>query len=130
MKLAAGAESVGAKELPRQSRKEKKKHLAIVDTPINGLESLGILNADKVRETEREKEEEIKNNTPREQDIMISEREKWKGSEDRLVKMSGFESYKKSAESRLLSTTSVDENGRQKVNFSKTQGVLINKKQA
>ena len=126
MDMAVGAETV-------VSKKSKPKHLRIADEPASlkdELENLGILDQKKVRALELERQEREKNSKIREEDIVLSEREKWKGGEDKLVQLSGFESYKKSAELRLLSNTSVDENGRNKFNFSKTQGVLINKKQA
>lgn len=63
-----------------------------------------------------------------EEDMLLWQREMARQSEETLLKLDAFKGYKKATEMYVVKTPTLE--GKDKIRFAATEGVLINKKQA
>lgn len=120
-------EKIAVGQNPSSSSKSRK--LFLVEDPPASLEDMGIISNEKIKEQLKQEEEEARKKSLTEEELLLDQRIKWKETEEKMHQLSGLESYKKSADSKLLSFTFREDNDGKKRN-PKTNGILINRKQA
>jgi hypothetical protein len=136
MKQAAGGEFV-AWSNASGSTEAKSVHAKILSFPQmphqesapSQLEALGVLSAEKQAEIKRLEMEAQEKAKPDVLDFILSERHRFKSSEEKIFKQKGLASYKKNADMRLYQITLKDESGLQKTKVTSVLGVLVDKKQ-
>lgn len=94
------------------------------------LEALGVLPADKQAELKRAAALEYERSKPAELDLVLSERERFRSSEERIFKQNGLQSYRKNSDLRMYRVSIKDPAGKEKTKITSTLGVLVDKKQA
>lgn len=94
------------------------------------LEAIGVLSAEKQAELKRAAAEEYEKSKPDTLDFMLTERERFKDSEEKIFKQNGLASYRRNSDLRLYRVTTTDDKGKEKVQVKSTLGVLVDKKQS
>jgi len=94
------------------------------------LSQMGVLSAEEQRARQKAVQEALDQEKPSETDFIIEERERFKESEEKIFKQSGFAEYQRSSNLSLYRVTVTDDKGKEKTRLTSTQGVLVNKKQA
>lgn len=94
------------------------------------LEAIGVLSSDKQAEIRKAAQEEYEKTKPDTLDFMLSEREKFRDSEEKIFKQNGLQSYRRNSDLRMYRVSVKDENGKDKTRVTSTLGVLVDKKQA
>lgn len=94
------------------------------------LEALGVLSAEKQAELKKAAAELYERSKPETLDMMLSERERFRTSEERIFKQNGLQSYRKNSDLRMFRVSVVDQQGKEKTKITSTLGVLVDKKQA
>ncbi len=118
---------------PKAPPKEKSNKENIVPFPKKGgsaLEAIGIHSAATIQEEEAKRKQEEEWDKPTETEFVLIERDRLRGSEEKLTKQSGLELYRKSTNMKLFSVSYKDENGNDKTKMQSPYGILVNKKQA
>lgn len=126
LKKAAGEELIvwddapetAVKSPPRKHKEEGK----VLSFPKQTVRELAPLQ----EEVEEVQEEETPNFLT--SDLILWQREITRQTGDNIQKMDAFKGYKKSTEMYVVKTPSVE--GKDKIRFASTNGVLVNKKQA
>lgn len=144
LKLAAGAESWAWDESvpkpeariipfpqkdqpPANAESVPGREFAAKESP---LEALGVLSAEKQSELKKAAAEAYERSKPQTLDMMLSERERFRTSEDRIFKQNGLQSYRKNSDLRMFRVSVLDQQGKEKTKITSTLGVLVDKKQA
>jgi len=96
----------------------------------NPLEAIGVLSADKQAQLKKAAQEAYDKTKPAEYDLVLTERDRFRESEERIFKQNGLASYRKNSDLRLYRVTVTDTEGKEKTRITGTQGVLVDKKQA
>lgn len=137
LKKAAGSELLSCDSEPHSSPKSarviqfpKKDHHEETIVDKESLAEIGVLSGKEQRERKIIEEEEEKRHSPSESDLLLEEREKFKESEEKIYKRTGFACYQRSSDLSLYRVTSTDTAGKEKSRLTSSQGVLVNKKQA
>ncbi len=94
------------------------------------LEAIGILSANKQAELKRAAHEEYEKSKPDTLDLMLTERERFRDSEEKIYKQNGLASYQKNSDSKIYRVTETDTLGKEKTRITSVTGVLVDKKQA
>ena len=115
-------------EFPR--KQEEQQQASEFIAKANPLEAIGVLSAEKQAELRKAAEEEYEKTKPDSLDLMLTERERFRDSEDRIYKQNGLASYRKNSDLRLYRVTVTDQQGKEKTRITSTLGVLVDKKQA
>ncbi len=95
----------------------------------NSLEAIGVMSADKQAELKKAAKEAYEKSQPDTLDFILSERDRFKNSEDKIHKQEGLSCYKKNADMRLFQVVSKDSEGNKKRKITSVLGILIDKKQ-
>lgn len=95
----------------------------------DSLAEIGVLSAKEQKEKNKVEDEEERTKQS-ESDFLLEGREKFKESEEKIYKRSGFACYQRSSDLSLYRVTSTDNDGKEKSRLTSSQGVLVNKKQA
>ena len=141
LKKAAGSELLSCDSEPHPSSKNVSKNAKVIQFPKKddheetivdkeSLAEIGVLSGKEQRERKKVEEEEEKRHSPSESDLLLEEREKFKESEEKIYKRTGFACYQRSSDLSLYRVTSTDTAGKEKSRLTSSQGVLVNKKQA
>lgn len=93
------------------------------------LEAMGVLSAEKQAEMQKAAKEAYDKSQPDTLDFILSERDRFKTSEDKIHKQVGLSCYKKNADMRLFQVVSKDSEGNKKRKVASVLGILIDKKQ-
>lgn len=134
-KLAAGAELLVWDDDEREAPRQEGRVLSFPSKeptaagPVS-LEQIGVVSAQEQKARLKAAEAEAEKDKPSESDFLIEEREKFKESEEKIFKQSGFACYQRSSDLSLYRVTVTDDKGKEKTRLTSTQGVLVNKKQA
>lgn len=94
------------------------------------LEAIGVLSADKQAELKKLAQEEYEKSKPDDLDFMLTERDRFRDSEEKIFKQNGLQSYRRNSDLRMYRVSVKDENGKEKTRVTSTLGVLVDKKQA
>lgn len=94
------------------------------------LETIGVLSAEKQAEIRKAAQEEYEKTQPDNLDFMLTERERFRDSEEKIFKQNGLQSYRRNSDLRMYRVSVKDENGKDKTRVTSTLGVLVDKKQA
>lgn len=95
----------------------------------SSLEAIGVLSAEKQAEIQKAAKEAYEKSQPDTLDFILSERDRFKTSEDKIHKQVGLSCYKKNADMRLFQVVSKDSEGNKKRKVASVLGILIDKKQ-
>jgi hypothetical protein len=90
---------------------------------------MGVLSAEKQAEMQKAAKEAYDKSQPDTLDFILSERDRFKTSEDKIHKQVGLSCYKKNADMRLFQVVSKDSEGNKKRKVASVLGILIDKKQ-
>ncbi|MBY0517747.1 MAG: hypothetical protein K2P81_12625 [Bacteriovoracaceae bacterium] len=94
------------------------------------LEAIGILSASKQAELKKAAHEEYEKSKPDTLDLMLTERERFRDSEEKIFKQNGLASYQKNSDLKIYRVTETDTLGKEKTRITSVTGVLVDKKQA
>lgn len=111
---------------PEDSHREANRDFS---TRISSLEAIGVLSAEKQAEIQKAAKEAYEKSRPDTLDFILSERDRFKNSEDKIHKQVGLSCYKKNADMRLFQVVSKDSEGNKKRKVASVLGILIDKKQ-
>ena len=95
----------------------------------SSLETIGVMSADKKAELKKAALEAYEKTQPDVLDFILTERDRFKTSEDKIHKQNGLSCYKKNADMRLFQVVSKDSEGNKKRKVASVLGILIDKKQ-
>lgn len=95
----------------------------------NSLEAMGVLSAEKQAEIQKAAKQAYEQSQPDTLDFILSERDRFKNSEEKIHKQVGLSCYKKNADMRLFQVVSKDSEGNKKRKVASVLGILIDKKQ-
>jgi hypothetical protein len=93
------------------------------------LETIGVMSADKQAELKKAAKEAYEKSQPDTLDFILTERDRFKHSEERIHKQNGLSCYKKNADMRLFQVVSKDNQGNKKRKVASVLGILVDKKQ-
>jgi len=94
------------------------------------LEAIGVLSSEKQAQLKKEAAEAYEKSKPDVFDFVLTERDRFRGSEERIFKQNGLASYRRNSDLRLYRVTVTDTEGKEKTRITGTQGILVDKKQA
>ncbi len=94
------------------------------------LEAIGVLSSEKQAQLKKEAAEAYEKSKPDVFDFVLTERDRFRVSEERIFKQNGLASYRRNSDLSLYRVTVTDTEGKEKTRITGTQGILVDKKQA